>query len=119
MSRPHARRRDNSYPEEAVEGAGLMIKRNPGVTLVWIVKSSGFRPFRAPAPDGSHGVLFNIGEPEECLWFTQGREATREEILDSIESGLPILREAASSQGVVAEFALEGKIEKAMELLPA
>ncbi len=40
-------------------------------------------------------TLIDIGDPVAVHWFAYGREATRSEVLASIESGLPLLRAEA------------------------
>jgi len=111
LSRPHMRRREAGRPEEAVKPAGDMIERNPGVALVWITR--GTRTKRDP--DG--GILFDIGDPLEVLWYAEGRPATRAEVLASIESGLPLLAEVAAEEG--AEKVLARMAERALALVPA
>jgi hypothetical protein len=64
------------------------------------------------------GQLFRFTrEPAGAEWYRQGRIATRREVLDSIESGLPILREASAQDG--SEAMLEAWTKRAMRLLPA
>lgn len=96
---PVMRRRDSGKTElGVVNPAGVMIERNPGVTLVWISKS--YRLMRVSASEGAEsGVLLMMGDPVETLWWAEGRPATRQEILDSIASGLPLLREQAEKDG--------------------
>jgi hypothetical protein len=87
-----------------------------GFPIPWFVARIDGKPdFR----DGSGGVLFDIGTPTRTLWFAQGREATRDEVLASIETGLPILREVAESEGDEAVAALERMTYDAMALVPA
>jgi hypothetical protein len=116
LSRPHARRRDLS-PElaaQAAEPSGIMLERNPGVTLVWHIEGKV-----RTKPDYRGGLLFDIGDPVETLWFCEGREATREEVMASISSGLPALEELASEQGERALRALRKQVDEAVELVPA
>lgn len=110
LSRPHMRRRENDLPEEAGRPAGHMIRRNPGVALIWLTKQ--FRIVR----DRNGRPLFGLGDPRECLWFAEGRRATIDEIRESVESGLPILRETAKAEGTGAEIALERQIRTAAKL---
>jgi hypothetical protein len=113
LTRPHARRRENNLPENG--GApGLMIRRNPGVALVWITR----QPLRV-FEDGRGGRLFDIGEPVAAEWYAEGRSATRAEVMASIESGLPILRAEAEKDGADACAALDGLTANAMEIVPA
>ena len=96
LTKPLATRRERDMPEDAGI-AGVMIKRNPGVSLLWTTKD--YRPFRANAPAGTSGVLFRIGDPTDLKFYSQGREATREEIDHSIATGLPLLEEMAQKDG--------------------
>lgn len=114
LSLPKSQRRD-APPGEWAPVPGVAIERNPGVTLVWITRS--YKPFRVPAQTGAApGVLFEIGEPIECLWFAEGRAATRTEVLLSIETGLPALQQHATSAADQADL---GKlVHRAMALIP-
>lgn len=112
LTRPMAKRNERDLPDEHKPAAGVTISRNPGVALVW--SSETFEPFKAPG-----GILFDIGAPTRVMWFAQGRSATRSEILHSIETGLPILREMAEKDGADAVAELEAQIERAMRLVPA
>lgn len=114
LSRPHAHRREAGLPENHAEPDGIMIKRNPGVILLWTAKRLTTFPVAA-----GDGVIFNIGDPTEVQWFCQGRPATREEVEASIESGLPILQEMADEQGERAQRQLEKQLSVARELIPA
>lgn len=116
LTTPKAGRREGGMPEGTVPSAGVGLKRNPGVTLVWITKS--YRVMRV-----DNGVLFRIGDPTETLWFAEGRPATRAEVEQSIESGLPLLREPAEAQereepGCGAVAALDSMIADAQRFLP-
>lgn len=112
LSRPHARRREAGMPGGAVEAPGVMIARNPGVTLVWTTKR--FQVERVP-----NGVLCRIGDPERVHWYAEGRDATRAEVMASIDSGLPSLREAAQEDGPAALRELERMTSAALTLVPA
>ena len=115
LATPRMVRRDRRMPEGAAEPAGVMIRRNPGVALVWV---TGYKSWRTFA-DGSGGQLVNIGEPREALWFAYGREATRAEVLDSINSGLPILREMAGQDGPGACAELAAMHASALQFIPS
>jgi hypothetical protein len=105
------KRRDNDLPEGTRDMPGLAIKRQPGVALLWQTKD--YRLIKV-----GHGVLFKIGDPIETLWFREGRAATRDEVLESIDTGLPILRGAAEKDGGFAPLQLEEQIAKAMTFVP-
>jgi hypothetical protein len=115
LSTPQMVRREKHKPAEAATPAGVMIKRNPGVALVWV---TGYKSWTTK-PDGSGGTLFDIGEPKEALWFARGREATRAEVLDSIDSGLPILAEMAEQDGPEACAELNIMHARALDYIPA
>lgn len=90
LSRPKMRRNERGLPETR-HVAGVQLKRNPGVVLVWTCR--GYKPFRVNAsPNGAGaGVLFEMGEPTDLAFFAEGRPATRAEIESSIAGGLPSL----------------------------
>lgn len=115
LATPRMVRRDRRMPEGASLPAGTMIRRNPGVALVWV---TGYRSW-STFSDGDGGTLVNIGEPKQALWFAHGREATRAEVLASIDSGLPILREMAEQDGPEAVTKLEAMHARALGFVPS
>lgn len=114
LARPHARRRENSLPGDATEPDGVMIRRNPGCIAVWVTEGVPAR--RALRRHGE--VLFDVGTPVRVEWLAEGREATREEVEESINSGLPLLQEYAAKQPG-GERALAKEFDRAMTYLPA
>lgn len=112
LANPKMRRRETGLPNrEDRYVAGEMIKRNPGVALVWVSRT--FHVYRAP-----NGLLFDVGDPVTTHWFAHGRNATRDEVLASIDSGMPILREAAERSGADALTALDRQHQAALLLVP-
>jgi hypothetical protein len=112
LSRPRMRRNEKDAPQGHVAGIG--IKRNPGVVALWTTLS--YRVFRAP----NGGALFEIGKSEHIEFYAEGRNATREEILASMESGLQdelMPRAVAEGSDAVAE--LQAMYDKALTLVPA
>lgn len=111
LTNPGMRRRDSNLPEDTAEPDGVMIRRNPGVALVWVTNTWRMIPgYR----------LFHLAEAAEALWFAEGRPATRDEVLASIDSGMPLLR-AEAEQEDDAEAALtqlDKQYTRALELLP-
>jgi hypothetical protein len=91
LTQPRMRRNEKDVPEGVIEPAGFELKRNPGSVCVWTTNT--YRPYNANA--GEAGILFEIGPPKRVSWWCEGRPATRAEVLASIESGLPSLREMA------------------------
>lgn len=117
LSRPHAVRRplteDPETGGEPVEKTvgGVMIKRNPGVTLLWFARGYTLQHV-------SNGVLFRMGPAVGVEWYAEGRRATRAECEASIAGGLPTLREYALKDGPVAMLELEADLAAARQLLP-
>jgi hypothetical protein len=112
LSKPRARRNDEGLPALEEHSAGNPISHNPEASLIWITKS--YKPFRLP-----NGVLFEIGDPVETLWFKEGRKATRAEIDASIEKGFPLLWKEAAAEGPEALEVLGRYMARAQKLLPA
>ena len=106
LSRPKMRRNDNEMPE-GHWAPGVTITRNPGVTCLWTTRS--YTTFRAEdgGGPGTPGELIRVGEPEHVHWWREGRFATREEVMASVESGLPELRKVADAQSIEARRDLE------------
>jgi hypothetical protein len=100
LTQPRMRRNEKDMPIDATNPAGMMIKRNPGVTLMWTTKKYDLMKIQ-------DGYLIKVGDPEKVEFFAEGRTATRQQILDSINSGLPILVKQAEKDGqkAVAELA--------------
>jgi len=111
MVRPKAVRREANLPEDTTDPAGVSIPRNPGVTLLWITDTYSVQ--KEP-----NGVLFRIGNPIETLWYREGRTATREEVVESIRSGLPTLTTMAAREGRQAVVGLQKALRQAATLLP-
>jgi hypothetical protein len=116
LSQPRMKRNASDLPVSgANQPAGIHIDRNPGVVCVWITKT--YRPFNPMV--GHPGVLFRIGDPVQTLWFAKGRQATRQEVVESIHSGLPSLMEIAKSEGADAVAHLNRQVVASLPLLPA
>lgn len=112
LSKPRMRRNEKDLPEHG-EIAGIAIMHNPGAVLIWVTKA-----YRTVS-DGKGGVLFNIGPPIETAWYTEGRQASRDEITAAINKGLPLLRQVAETDGPGAKTELELRYREALQLLPA
>jgi hypothetical protein len=93
LSKPQMTRRENDLPAESRDAAGHMIRRNPGVTLLWTCR--GYEVF----DDGRGGTLFRFpAKPESYEWYFRGRPATRAEVEESVRSGLPNLQAICRGQ---------------------
>jgi hypothetical protein len=88
---PRTRRNKKGLPDD-VSAPGLMIERNPGVTALW--ETPTYKRWRAPS-----GLLCTVGDPIRVDWWAQGRPATRAEVIESIDSGFPILLQDAEKEG--------------------
>ncbi len=71
--------------------AGFALSRNPGVAMLWITRT--YDIFKTET-----GPLIQMGEPERVEWYACGKPATREDVLRSIESGLPSLEAIARTE---------------------
>lgn len=99
LTLPKAQRREAGLPDDK-QVAGVLIKRNPGVVALWT--SRGYTLMKTET-----GYLIRLlEEPVSVAWYAQGRLASRDEVLASLESGLPILQEAARNDANV-EASLE------------
>lgn len=112
LSNPRMRRNEKDLPEDTVDPGGIMIARNPGVTAV--VHAKTYHPKETPT-----GVIFQMQGIERVEWWTHGRQATREEVMASMESGLPLLEQMAREEDEDAVAELERCKRNAMRFLPA
>lgn len=93
LTKPKMERREDEKTEASKDNvAGIQIRRNPGVMSLWICKQ--YRIFF----DHQQKPLFTVGDPESVSWWSEGREATREEVLESVNSGLPFLEDACQGE---------------------
>lgn len=114
LANPGHPRRDKNMPPGWIPAAGMPIPRNPGAVVVWT--TTAYRPFHAG--DGG-GVLFELGEPVHLRWYREARPATREEVLHSINTGLPILEAAARKDGLAGLSHLKRMTANLLRLLPS
>lgn len=114
LSNPQMIRREDDVINNQVNrerAAGCAITRNPGVTMIWVTRS--YEIFN----DGRNKPLITMGEPDRVLWFSHSREATREEVQESIDTGLPALENMARQEaGGLA--ALARYVERFQRYLP-
>ena len=111
LTTPARKRREEGLPEGHGDLPGFVIKRNPGACAVWATKS--WHTF-----DVDDGSLFKVGDPLFVEWYAEGRPATYDEVKASIDSGLPILQQAAAIDGRGALGELRELYERALTLLP-
>jgi len=124
LSRPRMRRNEKDWPEDKVRYIpGDHLERNPGVSVIWVTADYG-------AFAVANGDLYKVGDPISIEWWREGRPAARAECAESIEAGLPLLRDMADRQDATnqlrpddprgARYALEQTyITRLDTLLPA
>jgi len=98
LATPMAKRNERGLPDNAGALAGVMIPRNPGVTLIWEPHHDTDYLF----DDGRGNPLFNVGEPKVVTFWAKGDPATPEAVWESVVSGFPALFSLAIKQGPVA-----------------
>lgn len=100
LARPQMDRREGNLPE-GTGHAGMMIRRNPGAMLLWVTREYQL------VGDGEGGILFRVGDPDHLSRWREGRPATVAELREAFDSGLPILKGVAESEGPAAVRELE------------
>jgi len=122
LSRPHMVRREDGLGEFKHNAAGIMVDRNPGVTLLWFTyRYEVLRVPSIPEAGARPGLLFRLGRAFKTEWYAHGREAMREEVLESINTGLPLLYEANEKQGidpVAGDAQIQRQLYEALKLAP-
>jgi len=90
---PNKVRREANLPDGYIEPAGIMLARNPGVT--GLIESCRWQAFQ---PGEGRGVLLHFDRIQSVTWLARGDIATTDEVLTSIETGLPDLLALAREQ---------------------
>ena len=116
LTRPKEKRNQKGLDPEA-SAPGLMITRNPGCVALYETRDA--KPFDAGGPGQTSGWLIRLGEPTRVDWWAEGRQATRAEVMASIESGYPLLMAEAEKDGPEAIQELSEMAAAAIRLLPA
>ena len=110
MVRREDERINNAHLRDAAPGHA--ITRNPGVAMLWITRQ--YEVFN----DGRGNPLIQMGEPDSVEWYARGRVATRAEVQESIDTGLPLLEGIARTETGGLE-ALGRYVERFQRWLPA
>lgn len=110
LTLPQAQYRGANLPE-GLERPPMAIDGNPGVSALWICDR--FQPYRV-----EQSWLIRLGDPTEVTWWTEGRAATRAEVLESMEERLPALAKIAQEEGEEATIALGLMVAESLQLLP-
>jgi hypothetical protein len=114
LTKPRMRRNDTALPEKIQDAPGFAITRNPGVTCIWATKT--YKTFSVS--EDRRDWLIRIGDPTYVEWFAEGKEATRQQVTESIDSGLPILFDMARQDGADAVSELERRHAEALRYYP-
>lgn len=112
MVHPTAKYREAGVPAATRAPAGDWVARNPGVFALWVTRS--WRPFEV-----RNGYLIDMGLPIECGWWREGRAATRDEVRESIGTGLAALTDIAEQKEPDSVGTLNWQAAEALRLLPA
>jgi hypothetical protein len=86
------RREDSEINAASNCVGGIALRRNPGVSMLWTTNNYSI------FDDQRGGWLVHMGEPSSVEWYAEGKIATREQVMASIESGFPALAELALKQ---------------------
>ncbi|MBO0887465.1 hypothetical protein J2P12_00030 [Candidatus Bathyarchaeota archaeon] len=111
LNNPDQVRREDGL-KEAIDAPGFALLRNPGVTMLWTTKTYSL------FDDGKGRPLIHMGDPEAVEWYAQGRPATREEVLSSIQSGMPALMTLAMQQEGAVKYLINTREEFERRYLP-
>lgn len=113
LNNPDAIRRvDETVGMVSDNTPGFAITRNPGVTMLWTTKDYSL------FDDGHGKLLLHMGAPESVEWYACGKAATREQVEESINSGLPALVALAQQQEGAMKYLDESR-ERFSKYLPA
>jgi hypothetical protein len=89
---PKAKRRDTSDVTIEVSAmGGMMLDHNPTVTAMYMTAS-----FKVT--HDANGLLLRMGDPTEVIWYTNGRIANREEVIEAMERSVEAAREKADAR---------------------
>ena len=114
LSLPRAQYRSANLPANASANRD-MLTHNPGAMVLWTCEH--WRQFDS-LDDKDHHQLVTFGDPAGVQCWTQGRRATRGEMLDAIARGLPKLQAIAEAEGADAPRRLARMVDEAMFWLP-
>ncbi len=103
LSRPRMKRAATVPGVSDTNVPGIMIDRNPGVSLVWLTEHTKFIKV-----EGGH--LFKVGTPVRIECYTEGRKSTTDEIITSVAGGFPKLLEFIDGPDDFAELVKRTRI---------
>lgn len=115
LSNPNMVRREDAVINNQKlrdKAPGKALTRNPGVAMLWFCR--GFEVFS----DGRGMPLIQMGAPYAVEWWCKGQPASREEVQESVDSGLPSLEAIARTEAGGIE-ALRKYVHRFEKWLPA
>lgn len=112
MVNPRMRRNTVDVPDGYGElKVGIPLERNPGVIMLWHTERGKYRAFTV-----KNGFMYRLEvDPVDVGWYSHGGPASREEVMASVNSGLPALWRVAKLDGPEAEKLLTVYIATAHE----
>jgi hypothetical protein len=111
LSRPNMVRREDEDLMAKSHEKGVMIMRNPEVTLLWVTKIWHVHL------DQNRSPMIRLGDPEALSFWKEQRAATRDEILESLRTGMPNLLKYATDPTELR--VLNRAYDRMLALLPA
>jgi hypothetical protein len=112
LSKPKMRRNETGedFQEMKMAPPGIALQHNPGTCAIWMTDSYEYM---------TTVELIRIGDPGEVTWWHRGRNATRAEVLEAMQIGLPKLMAMAEEEGEAAVAEIKVQIAEAERYLPA
>lgn len=98
-------------PPAHTECAKFAAMTSPDLALVWVTRRCSL--VRTLGSD-----LFEIGEPEQTFWYIAGRNASRQEVMNWVQAGLPEMYEIARRQSETAVMELDTRVARAARVFP-
>lgn len=111
LTRPRAQYRTANMPEGCADPGGIALTHNPGACALYTTRSFGVMQL-------DNGFLLRLGDAESVQFWHAGRIATRAEVDDAVNIGLPKLRKMAEEDGPHAVAQLAEMLEAAAFWFP-
>jgi hypothetical protein len=110
LTKPQMVRREDERTKDQTASGGILIPRNPGVMALWTTKS-----YKVES-DGMGGHVLRLADPDSISFWREARPATRAEIIESIETGLPKLEAMCANDRDRKH--LKDQVKAALKYLP-
>jgi hypothetical protein len=115
LANPRARRNEHVALPPGSTDSESHIRRNPGVVALYVHTARKLR--RLARKDGPPLFHLPVGEPHRLTFWRDGRMAPHAEVMESIDTGLPLLEDQARRQSLAAVEALEACYLDAVRLV--